>query len=407
MTNVLFKSSTILKSLIDQANTALIEGNTALAAYCWQQCFWEQTENAQSDAAMLNPLLPIALEILAKGDFQIRWDLAKLLPALGDRVVEPLISVLEQETTDLEHCEFAAQILGAFDQPTVILALVNLLQTTNNEELQAIAISSLGRIGQSAIVVLSRLLAEPPTRLLAIQALAQIRRTEVIEPLLSVVSDPDPQVRTKAIEALGNFSDPRILPILSASLEDLVGTVRKEAIIALSFRLDELDPLDLLQLLQPRLQDINLEVCQQAAIAISKIPSDPSAQALFEVLQNPHTPLLLQLTLIQCLAWQKSLMSLSYLQQALNHLSLEGALEIIRVLGRVDNHQTESAHILADFFMANHPLMQDISIRQALAYSLGQLKVPDTQGILESLSQDTETIVRLHAIAALRHFTDS
>lgn len=392
--------------LVDQANTALIEGNIALAAHYWQQCFLEQTENAQNDETILNQLLPIALEILAKGDFQVRWDMAKLFPSLGDRVIEPLIAVLEQETGDLEHCEFAAQILGHFDQPTVILALVNLLQTTTNEELQAIAISSLGRIGQSAIVVLSQLLADPQTRLLAIQALAQIRRTEVIEPLLSVVSDPDPQVRTKTIEALGNFSDPRILPLLTASLEDLAATVRKEAIIALSFRLDEFDPLELLQLLQPRLQDINLEVCQQAAIAISKIPSDHSAQALFEVLQAPHTPLLLQLTLIQSLAWRKDLMSLSYLQKALNYLELEGILEIIRVFGRVDNYKTEAVHILADFFMANHPLIQEVSIRQALAYSLGQLKVPNTQEILETLSQDTETIVRLHAIAALRHFTD-
>ncbi len=406
MTNTLFKFNKTLNSWIEQANTALVERNIALAAHYWQQCFLEETANSHSDEKIADTLLSIALEILAKGDFQIRWDMAKLFPSLGDRVVEPLIAVLEQETSDLEHCEFAAQILGNFDQPTVILALVNLLQTTTNEELQAIAISSLGRIGQSAIVVLSQLLAEPQTRLLAIQALAQIRRIEVIEPLLSVVADSDPEIRTKTIEALGNFSDSRILPILTASLQDLAASVRKEAIIALSFRLNEFDPANLLQLLQPLLHDINLEVCQQAAIAVSKIPSDQSAEALFQVLQSSHTPVLLQLTVIQSLAWRKDTVSLSYLSQSFNHLGLEGGLEVIRVLGRVDKLKTEAAQILADFWASNSPLLQETTIRQSLAYSFGQLKVPETKGILENLSQDTETIVRLHAIAALKHFAD-
>ncbi|MEB3310085.1 MAG: HEAT repeat domain-containing protein [Snowella sp.] len=406
MTNTLFKPNKTLNSLIDQANRALTDGNVALAAHYWQQGWLEQTENFSDNEALIASFVPIALQILARGDFQIRWDMAKLFPSLGDRVVKPLISVLEGETQDLEHCEFAAQILGNFDQPAVIIALVNVLQTRTDEALQAMAISALGRIGPSAIEVLSQRLGDPPTRLLAIQALAQIRRTEVIEPLLSVVSDADPKIRSKAIEALGNFSDPRILPILKSSLQDLAASVRKEALIALSFRLDEGDSVDLLRLLQPRLYDLNLEVCQQAAIVLSKIPNDQSAKALFEVLKTPHTPLLLQLALIQCLAWQKNPTSLSYLQQALNYLNLEGVLEIIRVLGRRNHDKIEAAQILADFFMTNHPLIQEVTIRQALAYSLGQLQVNKTQEILETLSQDTETIVRLHAIAALRYFSD-
>jgi HEAT repeat protein len=323
---------------------------------------------------------------------------------LGDRVIDPLITVLENEEKASEHRWFAARILGEFDQPPVVLALVNCLQTTEDEDLKAIAAKALGNIGQSVIDALNQLLANPQTRLLAVDAFAQIPRPEVIEPLLSVVNDPDAMIRTRVIAALANFSDPRIILVLRSALKDLAAPVRREAVIALGFRADNLDKSELLNYLTPLLQDFNLEICQQAAIAISKINSEEGNRILVQVLQAPQTPIPLQLSLIQSLAWSENPRNLTYLGETLTLISLGGTLEIIRVLGRIETLKNESAEILLTFFNSEHFLLQNTQIRQAIAYSLGQLKILKTLTVLETLAYDPESVVKLHAIAALRNF---
>jgi hypothetical protein len=333
--------------------------------------------------------------------------MAKVLVKLGDRVIDPLISVLENEEKESEHRWFAARILGEFDQTSVILALVNCLEITEDEDLRAIAAKALGNIGQSAIDALNQLLSNPETRLLAVEAFAQIPRPEVIDPLLSVVHDPDVIIRTRAIAALANFSDSRIIVVLRSALKDLAAPVRREAVIALGFRAENLDKTELLNSLKPLLYDFNLEVCQQAAIAISKINSEAGVRILGQVLQAPQTPIPLQLTLIQSLAWSENSRNLIYLGEALTLISPESTLEIIRVLGRIETLKNESAEILLAFFNSEHFLLQSTQIRQAIAYSLGQLKILKTVTVLETLADDPEPVVKLHAIAALRNFKTS
>ena len=85
-------------------------------------------------------------------------------------------------------------------------------------------------------------------------------------------------------------------------------------------------------------------------------------------------------------------------------ISLGGTLEIIRVLGRIETLKNESAEILLAFFDSDHLLLQQAPIRQAIAYSLGQLKILKTLTVLETLANDPEPVVQLHAIAALRNF---
>jgi HEAT repeat protein len=229
----------------------------------------------------------------------------------------------------------------------------------------------------------------------------------VIEALLSVLNDPDTIIRTKAIATLANFSDPRILLVLRSALKDLAAPVRRESVIALGFRAENLDKSELLNDLNPLLQDFNLEICQQAAIAISKINSDEGNRILFTVLQTPQTPIPLQLTLIQSLGWSENPCNLTYLGEILTLISIEGTLEIIRVLGRIETLKIEAAEILLTFFNSEHFLLQQAQIRQALAYSWGQLKVPKTLISLETLADDPEPVVKLHAIAALRNFKTS
>ena len=406
MTAINLESDGKMNNLLAQATQALRKEDFSLA-YDEIQRYLQEDADGLKKGMEIDAVLPIALKILEQGDFQARWDMAKVLVKLGDRVIDPLISVLEDEEKESEHRWFAARILEEFDQPRVVLALVNCLQTTEDEDLRAIAAQALGNIGQSAINVLNPLLSNSETRLLAVEAFAQIPRPEVIEGLLSVINDPDTIIRTKAIAALRNFSDPRILLVLRSALKDLAASVRREAVIALGFRADNLDKTELLNYLKPLLYDFNLEVCQQAAIAISKINSEEGNRILGQVLQAPQTPIPLQLTLIQSLVWSENPSSLVYLGEALTLVSSEATIEIIRVLGRVETLKIEAAETLLTFFNSEHFLLQHTPIRQALAYSLGQLRILKTVTMLETLANDPEPVVKLHAIAALRNFKTS
>ena len=403
MTAIKLESDVKMNHFLAQATQALREEDFSLA-YDKIQRYLQEKADEQNKRIEIEAVLPIALKILEQGDFQARWDMAKVLVKLGDRVIDPLITVLENEEKASEHRWFAARILGEFDQPRVVFALVDCLQITEDEDLRAIAAQALGNIGQSAIDALNPLLSNPETRLLAVEAFAQIPRPEVIEALLSVINDPDTIIRTKAIATLANFSDPRIIFVLRSALKDLAASVRREAVIALRFRADNLDKTELLNYLKPLLYDFNLEVCQQAAIAISKINSEEGNRILVQVLQAPQTPIPLQLSLIQSLGWSENPRNLTDLEETLTLISLEGTLEIIRVLGRIETLKIEAAEILLTFFNSEHFLLQHTPIRQALTYSLGQLKILKTLTVLETLAHDPEPVVKLHAIAALRNF---
>lgn len=349
--------------------------------------------------------LEIALAVLENGDFQEKWEVAKVLPLFGEVAIGPIIEIISDEDAPIELKWFALRILGEFDSPEAIASLVNLLHRSEEEELAEIAASTLANKGKNAIRALTELLERPESRLLATRALAEIRSYEAIAPLLTVVEDADVNVRATAVEALGSFHDPRVPPVLIAALKDSAAMVRKEAAIGLGFRTDLAGELDLLSLLLPLLYDLNIEVCQRTAIAIGKLQTEAAAKELFSVLQSPHTPVSLQKTLIQSLGWMSSKCSLQYLQLALDRVGEQCQLEIIRILGRIETAQLQplAAQILLEWFESNQSAMATTAIKKELAHAWGQLGVASAGEAIAQLKQDADISVKLHAIAALKH----
>lgn len=390
-----------MSTILEQAQLVSAQNDWSSATYHLKSLLLE--DNVSLSSTELATIGDLALTILYRGDFQERWEIAKIMPKLGPMVVQPLIAILEDETTDLDHRWFAGKILGNFKQPEVVLSLVNLLNTSEEEELKAIAATALANLDHGAIAPLTTLLDKSESRLLATRALAQIRRPEVIEPLLRVVTDEEVAVRTSAIEALASFHDPRIPPILIAALQDFAASVRKEAVIGLGARSNLEDDLQLVDQLAPLLQDLSLEVSQQTAIALSKFPHQRATTILWQTLQSSYTPLPLQLTIIQALAWLEQESSLNYLQQALTLVTPEAKLEIIKVLGRIEaeNLKNLATSILIAFFHSGDPLLANPDLKQALAHSLGQLKTSESITVLSQLAQDPEMRVRLHAHNAI------
>ncbi len=401
-----------MSTVLEQATSAAHQGNWSLLNQCLQQLpLGKNATNADVESAPLNDsdlqhVLNLALDVLDAGDFQERWEVAKVIPKLGTIAIAPLIEILEDDEAELELRWFAGRILGEYNHPSVITTLVGLLRSAEDEDLAAMAATALSNLGEAAVDALSHLLSQPESRLLATRSLAQIRRVEIITPLLSVVRDPEVAVRSTAIEALSSFRDPRIPPVLLNALKDHAAVVRKEAVIGLGLRTDLGEELNLLARLKPLLYDFNWDVCQQAAIALGRLGTDEAADALFNVLKSPATPVPLQIDLVRTLGWMGSARTVDYLQQALIGASVECALEIVRVLGRLEEPvlKAKAAQILIDFLNSQHPARQADTVKQAVAQALGELGDEGAINALVELLADPAASVRWHALAALKNF---
>jgi HEAT repeat protein len=396
-----------MSNLLEQAQTAIQQENWSQLSQLLQQRLLEADEPL--NAADSEQVMSLALLVLEAGDFQERWDIAKIFPAFGDKAIQPLIDLLQDDEVELESRWFAARILSEFDSPATLQSLIEILKSAEDEDLSTMAAEALANLGPSAIDALVNSLANADTRLLAVQSLAKIRHSDTIPALLTVVDDPQALIRATAIDALGSFHDSRVPPVLLQGLTDSAAIVRKAAIASLGVRSDLALELDLVKRFYDRLWDLNLEVCQQAAIALGRIGTDEAVEGLFQVLKSPHTPLVLRLEAVRALGWAETDAALKCLQQAFLELpQLETSsliyTEIAATLGRWAEPERMShvAEILIGWLNSTHPAITHSSVKQAIALSLGHLKQSQAIEPLTQLLADEDTGVRLHAIAALK-----
>lgn len=403
------------RETFSQAQTAVQQGNWSFLSQCVQQLLSaidvvSQQTPESTETLCVEQLLPLALAVLEAGEFQDRWEIAKVFPRLGECAIAPLIELLQEEEADLELRWFVARILGDFNHPTVVMALVESIRTCDSQELNEMTAQALANLGIAAIAPLADLLADPSTRLLAVQALAQIRHSQTIPYLLSVVDDAQPTIRATAIEALSSFHDPRIAPTLAQALTDPVAKVRQTAVTGLGLRTDLLPDLDLVSLLQPHLYDLNLQVCHQAAIALGRLRTHTALVALFQLLQTSTTPESLQIEAVRALGRSGSPEALEYLHQAwvqrtpTTLLSAQVCQEIVGVLGRIEEPalKSQATHLLIELIHAPDPTLQQPSLKQAIALSLGQLADHSALEPLVQLLAEPDMGMKLHAIAALK-----
>lgn len=393
------------RQILQQAQQAAQQEEWSIVSQSLHQLLLSEEQDPIESQVESDRLLDLALQVLVGGDFQDRWDVAKVFPTLGERSIAPLIALLESDA-DSEAQWFAVRILGGFAHPDVWAAIVRLLKTSDQEELRGMAISVLVNLGDGAIATLQELLQSETTRLVAAQALAQIRRPATIPLLLDVVNDADPQIRATAIESLGSFHHPEISAALIRAVQDPIALVRRASVTALGFCADEATELDLVSHLRPLLLDLNLEVCKQTAIALGRLGNSEATKALFQSLQSIYTPAPLAIELVRALGWVGQSEALQYLHRALIQLPLTESVrqEILVVLGRVDQPdlKPQATQILLDLLTHEATFARSTPVRQSLALSLGQLGNPTALNPLIELLADPSATVRLHVISALK-----
>ncbi|MEM8639937.1 MAG: HEAT repeat domain-containing protein [Cyanobacteria bacterium P01_G01_bin.54] len=388
--------------MLQLAQQAATQQNWSQVTQALRHCT-ARLERASSDEQ--EQALELALDALFWGDFQDRWELIKVLPYLGMPAFKALERLLLDEGMTFEIRWFAARMLGAFQDPIAVSPLVNCLRTASDPEVIQVAALALASLGEVAIAPLTVALADPEQCAMALQALTQIHHAAIIDPLLTVVAHPDPHLRALVIEALSNFQQPRLVPVLITALQDTAAAVRKEAVIGLGlWATTGRSSVPLFEVLQPCLWDLHLEVCQQAAIALGRLGSPEAVTALSDLVQTATTPPPLQREAIRALGRIETRQMVDAVQGMLPTVTPESQVEIIQVLGRLETAELKqlATQVLLGFFETTAPAPLSLRVLKELTQAWARLQSPIALDALEQLAESEVATIRLHAIAAMK-----
>jgi HEAT repeat protein len=348
----------------------------------------------QKSAPFENPgWLDLAQQVLENGDFQLRWDVAKLLPQFGRRALDRLLIILADDEADPEVQWFALRALTDPPDPTTVATLIQIIQSSDTD-LIPIAIHALAQMGSAVLPAIAPLLDQPSSRFAATQILAQMHDRSVVEYLLSLVEDRDAPVRQITIDALGRFHAPTIAAVLLKALADPIPMVRLAAITAVRFCWKDDPALDWVSAIGPLLNDPDIAVGIQAAIALGNIGHIEAIPPLMQALRSGLTPDQ------QAIALVRSLLSLD-LPLAItlwDTLTIAPRLELIRHLGQRQTGQES----LVTWLEQDPIVVQSQPLRQELVRAIGQ------QGTILALEPLINQLAhsdrrdRLHIIAALK-----
>jgi HEAT repeat protein len=347
-------------------------------------------------------ILAWSLQVLMQGDFADSWQVAKVLPKLGDLAVQPLLDLLQNTELEATTHWCVGKILGELRSPLVVTGIIGQLSQNPASELAEILVRVLTDMGTPAIQQLTHLLIIPSQQKAAVLALGHIRHSQTIEPLISVVSDPDAQIRRVAIEALGSFHDIRVPPVLITALTDLDRHVRRVAVVGLGMRSDLATEMQLVDQLTPLLQDLDPGVYLAAAAALGRMGNASAAIALEDCYQKNTCPGDLRKQIVYAWGAIDLPITLNYLRQVLWSADVETALLAIRALDRLKNQQIAVAKLLGEYSQ-NPPFNNSPRLRQELTAVLGNMpNLLGVETIILWLLADPDERVRWQAIYCLQ-----
>jgi HEAT repeat protein len=369
---------------------------------------YETQVKTRVETKILNGLL----QALEWGDFQVRWDVSKLLPKLGNVAIEPLLHRLnetlnnttENATTDFDEelQWFVVRTLGAWEDDGVMLALLEVLKS-GNSDVQSMAATVLAQYGDRCLSVLKPMLQtglEAKSSLWAVRILANIRSVETVEMLLKLAVNPDTEVCCTAIAALGNFQDNRIAGVLIQSLKSPVARIREAAAEAIAF-CQMLSYDRRIEVLTPLLWDLNSSVCIRSATSLGRL-GDRATESLLRALKSEPLPDALAIELVRSLLRLESVEALIGLFKASQTRSLVRT-ELLRALGRVRKLKDLAVAYLIELIQQNLTV-NDLTVndRKLAVTALGNLAHPDAiDGLVDQFTTGDSSL-RFHILQALQ-----
>ena len=382
-------------------------------------------EDLDIDSDVTHAKIQRAIAQLITGDFHNKWNNTKRLSSQfvewGNLSVPPLIAHLQAESDPENQC-FLIRILGQFDSPTAIEAIAQKLIQTADPDVQTAATKALTSLGNSTIETLSALLQKTDLsqKILAARTLSRIRRTAVIEPLLSIANHPDTTLRAIALEALGSFHDPRITPVLITATED-EPAISKEAIRALSRRSDLLGKTDLVSPLSCTLRSDDLTVARESAIALGRLGTPDAVFALSTLLSRPR-PTAIKVAAARALGWIGTVPAVEALAEAFSYgppvIMPDTQQEIARSLSQVqadglkaiaceplvcwlsDCPETKPEASATQTPVKAH--IETFALKQTIISALSRLKDSIALDSLVQSLVDPDPRIRMHVLSALK-----
>lgn len=353
-----------------------------------------------------------ALAALKAGDFQARWEMVKDCAALGEAIVPSLVALLKEADTDEELAWFIVKILGTFREPEAVIALLDLLDPDQPEDLSAIASEVLASMGAEVLEPLAPLLEDPSRQRLGVRAIAQINHPEAVPRLLKVwAAQPAPEVRQLIVEALHPFPALNTIPVFLQALTDESAKVRQGAIAGLvackSLAGDDAAHNVWVEAMLPSLGDPVPAVAEQAARALGRFATATAVAALIQKGKNITTTSALRYSIIQALGWVGTPEAIEGLIQIWEGLSQHPAppepllKEILVSLSRTTIAQTEAAQATVAL-LRSPSLNVSISLQSTAAFCLGRLGIKATLPHLIALLAEPDYGLRLQVIAALK-----
>ncbi|MEO0770636.1 MAG: HEAT repeat domain-containing protein [Cyanobacteria bacterium J06649_4] len=361
-----------------------------------------------------------AIAHLVAGDFHQRWDRAKQFSrkfaSWGDRVVPSLIQQLHSQK-DPDTQWFLVRILSQFDCADTVKAIAQILVSTPSETLQVEASKALTALGSSTIETLSGLVISGnpvEQRRLAAKALSHIRRTATIEPLLSIATDPDAELRAIATEALGSFHAPVVTDVLLNALND-EPEIALEAIRALGRRRDLLATTDLATPLIQCLHSPSETIARESATALGRLGDDSTAAALGETLTAPVATTT-KVAAIRALSWIGNDTAIEALTKAFSEDDIkvppQARQEIARGLGQTRDEALKplavrsliaalQTHTLKPQTQRTEPAPETFALKQAMISALARLGLADAIDTLIPVLADPDPRIQMHALSAL------
>jgi HEAT repeat protein len=368
---------------------------------------WLQARSGRDPEADRAAWLDLAIQALEAGDFQLRWDIGKLLPKFESAAMTAMLELLTDDDTRPEVRWFAVRVLAELPDPTIVPALLQTIDQTTSPELQQAAAQVLGQMGAGVIPPLAPLLASPQHQPTAAAILAQMRHPDAIAPLLTLAQTSDPTTRATAIEALSGFHTQPIAEVIWAALGDYQQPVRLMAVRTVGFCFADWPEADWLGAIQPLLHDLDLAVSRQAALTLGRLGTPGAIAALATLLESPLTPELLAIDAIRSLGWMEQPAAATVLGAAWATPTLTEPLRQIlcEQLGRSADPQIQAIAVdyLINWFSHDPRVAQSETLAVAIAMALGRLGDPRAIAVLQAAwPHGPAPRLQLHRIAALK-----
>ncbi|MBF0319409.1 MAG: HEAT repeat domain-containing protein [Nitrospirae bacterium] len=150
----------------------------------------------------------------------------------GENIVKFFIAMLK-DSSDVNIRRCAVEFFNKVADATALAPLIGALKDAD-WWVREKAVTALGALkDKRAIAALSGVLGDSEIKWVIPSALASIGGPEVVQPLLSLLSDNEKRVRVGAIKAIGKLKNPETVSQLKEMLEDKEDEVRQEAVNAL------------------------------------------------------------------------------------------------------------------------------------------------------------------------------